>query len=87
MNIFYYRKLKLDIRKFFYKCHLKILPSLILFLFVLLFVEHSIKVDSWYMLFALGFVYTIVFFSVLFFFVMNDYEKNLIINSILRKQK
>ena len=87
MNIFYYRKLKLDIRKFFYKCHLKILPCLILFLFILLFVEHSIKVDSWYMLFALGFVYTIVFFSVLFFFVMNDYEKNLIISSILRKQK
>lgn len=78
INIFYHKKMKLDIVGFFKQCHLKIMPALIVLASLFYFIGTKIVLDSWIKLIAGAAVYTIVFVCVCYFILFNKEEKNLL---------
>lgn len=84
LNIFYYKKLKLDIFKFFLTCHAKLIPIIIPILLVLVMIDNSEMITSWHILILCGMIYTIIYFSAMYFIGMNDEEKMMLKQVISR---
>lgn len=75
LNIFYYKKLKLDVLMFFQECHVKLLPLIIPILILLLAIDNYRGLNSWLELFVGGIMYTCVYVSVMYYWGMNSDEK------------
>ena len=78
INIYYHGVLGIDIKLFFLRCHLKILPVLVLYSAVAYAVFMFVDVDSWFKLFLSISLYVLVYFTLCYFFIFNEQEKNLI---------
>lgn len=78
INVFYHKKMELDIVGFFKQCHLKILPIIIVLGTVFYFVSTKVTLDSWMKLIAGVAFYTFVFVSVCYFIIFNKDEKSLL---------
>ena len=77
INIFYSRTLKLNIRCFFYECHFKIMPPLIIVTTVFLIAKKYFVIDSWMAIICYATIFT--FSSLLVsYFIMNDDEKHIL---------
>lgn len=87
MNVFYSHKLHLGIKDFFIKCHLKICPFLMIFWLLLYIVEHTININSWGTLILMGIIYTLLFMIVMYFFVMNKTERNMVSQVLIKIRK
>lgn len=77
MNWFYYKKMKLDIVRF-WKNILKMFPPMIIPFAVGVFVNLAFKITTWYELIILCVFYTLVYVVAVWFGSMNEYEKSII---------
>lgn len=76
LNIFYKKKLKLSIGRFFRECHGKVLPTLLILCIASIIIVHHFTFESWMALISGIVVYSIIFICVAYFFLFNDEEKN-----------
>ena len=85
MNIYYYKKIKIDIIDFWKNIivmSLKLIIPIILILLLMIFLNSY----NFIILISLIILYCLMFAIVCYFLVMNEYEKN-IINSIFNSCK
>ncbi len=80
INVYYQKKLGLDIQSFFYECHLRILPLLIVFAMIAYYFQSLIVFDSWIKLIVCGSIYATIFLILSFVFLFNKNEKQLVIS-------
>lgn len=78
INLFYHKKMKLDIIGFFKQCHLRIMPALIVLASLFYYIGTKIVLDSWVKLIVGVAVYTFVFVCVCYFILFNNDEKSLL---------
>ena len=83
---FYQRKMGLDMRLFFKQCHLKIAPLIVIYAIAGYFVGHYLTIDSWFSLLLSIAIYVIGYCLLVWLFLANDYEKNLLLG-FLKKEK
>ena len=86
VNLFYVHKLHLEIGKFFRNTHFKILPPLIALNLVFFVIKRFFALDTWLSLIAFELVYIMAFGCLIFFVLFNQYEKNLVINTLRRRK-
>ncbi len=75
---YFQRKLGLDMGYFFKNCHLKIMPLIVLFALVGYFVCRQFAIDSWIILFAVITIYSLGYFTIVWLFLANKSEKELV---------
>lgn len=76
-NIFYDKKMQIDVKLFFRKCHVKILPSLVLVGLAFAFLKQFWTMNTWLTL-SIGIIaYTLVYCVVVYFLLLNKEEKAL----------
>jgi len=87
LNVFYRKKLNIDVLRFFKECHLKILPLLLSLTIAAFFVQRFLMIDSWIKLGIFVATYTVVYLLISYLFLFNQEEKNrlLFINKIWNK--
>ena len=78
INVFYHKRMDLDIVDFFKQCHLKILPLLIVLAAVFYFLGTKVVLDTWIKLAAGIIIYALIFAFVCYFIIFNKDEKNLL---------
>ena len=83
---FYRRKMELDMRLFFSQCHLKIMPLIAAYAVAVFFICRYIVVDNWLTLFIAVTIYLVGYIAIVWRFLANDYEKNLVLG-FMRKNK
>lgn len=82
---FYQKKMGLDMGFFFKNCHLKIMPLIVVYAVVGYYTCRYLTIDNWLMLFAVIGVYTFGYLTITWFFIANQYEKDLIRGIIMKK--
>ena len=87
INIFYHRRLGLDIKHFFKECHLKIMPTVIIIATIFYFSFRRFNIDSWVEFFIAIIIFTIFYLVICYFFSFNDEEKSLCRLLIHRSKK
>ena len=83
INIYYYRKIKLDIFKFWKSIFKQSIPFGIPIILILI-IFYVTRLDGFVSLIIYGGIYTIIYCIVSYYLSMNEYEKN-IINKLLIK--
>lgn len=83
---FYQRKMGLDMKYFFKNCHLKILPVLIVYTVVAYFVQRLIPNNGWFTLLLSMGVYAVGYLVIVWLFLANNYEKNLVLSFFTKKK-
>ena len=84
LNLFYKKVLKLDVRRFFKSCHLKIMPVTVPLFLGLIYVDHCVSIISWWSLFAWAGIFSIVYWGVVYLFSMNEDEKIMIKTTVYK---
>lgn len=84
MNWYYHARVGLDIL-FFWKQIARFLPSLIIPTAVGILFNEFFDLNNTWLFLTLGVVYCLIFMASMWFFGMNDYEKNLISKPLRRK--
>ena len=77
INIYYYRKVGLDIIKFWKEIFKLLLPNILPIILIVLLININIFHGFTY-LFVYGTIYTILYFTTIYFISMNSYERNII---------
>lgn len=85
VNVFYYKKMQLDIPRFFKECHLKILPVLVILAGLAFVVKDYAQLNSWLKLVLNALLYCVVFVIVAYVAVFNKEEKQLVKSIIKHK--
>jgi hypothetical protein len=85
VNYFYHKELDINIKTFFSSCHLKILPILLVIGAIFFVVINYLNFVSWTGLVVAACLYVVIYATVCYFFLFNDYEKNLMKNLFIRK--
>lgn len=83
INIYYYKKIKLDIIKFWKNILKQSIPFIIPIISILI-IMHFIKLDAMFSLLIYGSLYSIMYCLVAYYISMNGYERN-IVNKFLVK--
>ena len=78
LNVFYKRRLELDLKAFFRACHLKIVPYVGLFAVMAFVCVRQLHLTSWWTLIISVILYALIYFAIIYSFVMNKEEKQLI---------
>lgn len=78
INVYYQKKLNLNIKKFFCNCHLKVLPVLVIFSTVFFFVQSCFVFNTWIKLFLGIFAFAMVYIVISYLFIFNKEEKQLV---------
>lgn len=89
MNWYYWKKIKLNIPRF-WKSVAKIFVAPIILAVAFSVLNMFVEFDNWFIMFAGIITYTVLFVLASWFFAMNDYEKDIFrmpIKSIIRKLK
>lgn len=81
MNIYYHKKIGLDIPKF-WKNILRMIPGMMIPLSTGLLLNRFIPANNWYTLLFEVFTILVVYIVSVYFFSMNEYEKNLFLSPI-----
>lgn len=84
---FYHKKMGLDMKQFFCRCHLKILPLLTVYTVAAFFIQRFLPINDWIGLLVVMGVYTLGYFLIAWFFLANKYEKDLVLSFIKRGKK
>ncbi len=85
MNIFYSKILKLKIWRFFSQCHLRMLIPFVVMVIFGFVLQYTIPVNSMVLFLVKGVIWEAVFGMILWLFVLNKFEKDLIANGVLKK--
>ena len=83
MNIYYYKVIKINVIKFWkniFMIFLKFAPCVLITIIIMYFT----KLNGIISVITYGLIYTIMYVIILYLFVVNSYEKNLI-NSVIKK--
>jgi O-antigen/teichoic acid export membrane protein len=80
MNIFYWKVMKLDIPRFFRECHLKLLMPIGLTLLAGFAIQYFYQADNLLIFFLKAVLLTLFYASIMWFFGMNGFEKQLILS-------
>lgn len=83
-NVFYKRKMQLDIGTFFKQCHCKILPPLVILGLTFWGIKQFLVIESWTTLIIVGSVYCITYFSLSYLLLFNKEEKDLVLSFFRR---
>lgn len=83
-NIFYKKKLKIDIVFFFKNCHARILPVLIVLLAALMMAEHHLNLNHPVAFAAVVIAFVLIYIIICYRFLFNSEEKE-IAQSVIRK--
>ena len=83
MNLFYWKKIGLDIPRFWGNI-LKMMPVPAVMLLAGLFARQYYTIRSWLIFFLLVAAYTVVYCAAMYGLAMNDYEKNLLLGKLKR---
>lgn len=78
MNIVYFKVLKLDIMRFFKSVHLKMLWPMLVTVMLSVFFQFYIPINSWESFLVSGICFTSVYSILMWLFVMNSFEKELV---------
>lgn len=84
LNFVFHNKFKLNIRRFFTRCHLCLIPALAIPIIVILLLQLKIVITNWYILLGLGFLYIIMQVAILFM-CLDSYERGIILPKYLIK--
>lgn len=77
INWYYYKRIGLDITQF-WKNILKMSPVMLLSGIIWCLFLDKIQINNWILFFALALVYTALYFILAYFFMMNEYERDLL---------
>lgn len=83
INIYYYKKAKIDIPKF-WKQICKMIVPLIIPIVIIIFLMNAIEIHGYKNLLIFGSIYTMMYSIIAYTMVMNNYEKELV-NKLLKK--
>ena len=86
LNIFYKRKLQIEIGNFYRNCHGKMVPLLSLYVVICIVIVWFASIDSWLILAVGAIIYAIVFFIIAYFLLFNNEEKSHLKFLILKSQ-
>ncbi len=78
INWYYYKHIGLNI-PLFWKNILKMCPVMIIMGTVWWFILEQVAISNWLAFFSLAIVYTAIYFLLSYYFMMNQYERNIII--------
>lgn len=78
VNIFYHRKINLNIHKFFRECHGKILPCQLIIAVACYFLYRQVNITGWIGLLGCIAVYAIIFFAISYLILFDNEEKALV---------
>ena len=80
LNLFYRKKLSIQVSRFFKECHMRVLPIIVLLSLLFWFLFRQIEVSNWIQLILYGFFYVVLYFVTTYFLVFNSEEKSLIVH-------
>ena len=83
INIYYYRKVKIDVIKFWKEIFKMTIPFSIPIVIILI-IMHFITLHGYLHVIAFGGIYSLIYVLICYMLVMNQYEKN-IVNKVLTK--
>ena len=83
---FYNNKMGLDMKAFFRRCHLKIMPILVVYAVAGYFVTKFFTIDNWLVLILSIVVFAVGYLLITWFVLASDDEKSLVLGFIIRKQ-
>ena len=83
INIYYYKKVGINVIKFWKQIFKMTIPFVIPIAIILL-IMHFVTLRGYIHLIVFGGIYSLIYFVVAYLFVMNTYEKN-IVNKVLKK--
>lgn len=81
MNIYYHKKIGIDI-PFFWKNILKMSPVMFIMGGAWWFLLDGVRFSSWWMFLGLAVLYTVIYAVLAYFFMMNGYERNLLLGPV-----
>lgn len=76
--LFFNNKMGLDMKNFFKKCHLRIMPLLVVYAVAAYVVSRFFSIDNWFSLILSLVVYAIGYLLIAWFVLANEDEKNLV---------
>lgn len=82
---FYQKKMGLDMGHFFKNCHLKIMPLIVVYATICIFICRQLVIDNWFILVAIMGVYTLGYLAIVWFTLANKYEKELVLGFFTKK--
>ena len=82
LNMFYKRKLQLNIGAFFYNCHFRITLSMLISIIIGFVIKNLVPIDGWFSLAIAAGTYTVVYLINAYFFAFNKDEKQLILGFV-----
>lgn len=83
MNWYYARRIGIDIL-YFWKNILKMSPVMIIMGVFAWHILNRIEIINWFIFFVAAILYTIIYFILAYVFMMNNYERNIVIGPIKR---
>ena len=87
INWYYYKKIGIDI-PLFWKNILRMCPIMFVMGIIAWFALDALIINNWLIFFATAAIYTAIYFALSYYFMMNQYERNIIIvplKKVLRK--
>ena len=87
INWYYYKKIGINI-PLFWKNIIKMCPVMIVMGIIAWFALDALIINNWLIFFATAVIYTVIYFVLSYYFMMNQYERNIIIvplKKVLRK--
>jgi len=85
MNIYYYKKVGIDVIKF-WKTIIKMSIPFVIPVIIAIILKNTIILHGYYHVIVFGGIYLLLYLLICYLFIMNEYEKN-IFGSILRKRR
>ena len=87
INWYYYKKIGINI-PMFWKNIIKMCPVMIVMGIIAWFALDALIINNWLIFFTIAVIYTVIYFVLSYYFMMNQYERNIIIvplKKVLRK--
>lgn len=78
LNVFYKKKLNIEVGRFFRECHLRIIPFLAVLGIIFFFFATMVRLEHWQSLIAFACIYSLCYAFVSYRFLFNSEEKSLV---------
>lgn len=87
INMFYHKRLGLNIKKFFRECHIKILPFTVLYALVFYFAMRHVDINTWLGFIIAGSSFAAIYLTACYFFLFTNEERSLCKSLIIQKNR
>lgn len=84
MSVVYWKILGFNMKRFFFECHIKMTPPILITLILGIAIFKLIPINGWILFVVKCFAIVVIYFVLMWLIGFNDYEKNLI-KSMLKK--